>query len=191
MKRTMMLSLSVAAALTFATPMHAQDAPAAVNDATALCSLQLAGVEATDEQIAAFQAQAEEISAKSAEFLATYSEAALVEACPVQAELFAAAFDFARLGQNASQWTAEDQRVATVQSNALAIGFETAQDLATTAGTGTTTLTATGESCTAQCKRERDQCLKDDGCTGGWPCFCCVPCNVTWMACLADCCLPG
>lgn len=42
-------------------------------------------------------------------------------------------------------------------------------------------------SCTFRCKDERDDCLRDDGCTGGWPCFCCVPCNLAWLTCTADC----
>ncbi len=44
-----------------------------------------------------------------------------------------------------------------------------------------------GQSCTFKCKSERDSCLAGDGCTGGWPCFCCVPCNIAWLACTADC----
>jgi hypothetical protein len=45
-----------------------------------------------------------------------------------------------------------------------------------------------GESCTARCERERRECIETEcGPETSWPCGCCVPCNVTWAACLADC----
>jgi len=51
------------------------------------------------------------------------------------------------------------------------------------------TSAGTGESCTNRCRRERSSCIKEE-CGSGrhdWPCFCCIPCNTTWLACLGDC----
>lgn len=182
MKRTMMVSFTIAAVLALTAPLYAQSEAGTAPSDLALCSLQLAGVDATEEQIEAFAAQALRIEAEAEEFLSTYSLPDLQAACPAQAELFAAGFDFAQRSANASSWTAEEQLFATVEGGALAVSFDAA--LAQVANT-------TGESCAFKCKRERDACIKADGCAPGYPCFCCVPCNLTWMACLADCCLPG
>lgn len=46
-----------------------------------------------------------------------------------------------------------------------------------------------GESCTARCVREKEDCL-DAACgTGpqGFPCLCCVDCRLAFLACLASC----
>lgn len=187
MKRTLMVALSLTSILALAAPALAQTAggtPATAPVGAELCSLQLAGVQATPEQIEAYAQQAARIETASNALLANHSLTALQAACPTQAALFTASFDLAQKGANASKWTANDQLVATAQGSALAAGFDSALSKLSDA-------TAKSESCAFQCKRERDKCLADDGCTGGWPCFCCVPCNVTWLACLADCCLPG
>lgn len=183
MKRTMMVSFSIAAVLALTAPLQAQSETETASSNLALCSLQLAGVDATAEQLEAFAAQALRIEAEANEFLSTYSLSDLQAACPAQAELFAAGFDFAQRSTNASSWTAEDQLLATVEGDALAVSFNAAlaEAIAST----------DGESCAFKCKRERDACIAADGCPPGYPCFCCVPCNLTWMACLADCCLPG
>lgn len=47
----------------------------------------------------------------------------------------------------------------------------------------------TSQSCTFKCKDERDECIDED-CAGkdtSYPCFCCIACNITWLACMADC----
>ena len=183
MKRTMMVSFSIAAVLALTAPLHAQSEAGTESTNQTLCSLQLAGVDATAEQLEAYAAQALRIEAEAKEFLSTYSLPDLQAACPVQAELFAAGFDFAQRSTTASRWTADEQLLATVEGGALASSFD--------AALAEVFASTDGESCAFKCKRERDACLAADGCTGGWPCFCCVPCNITWMACLADCCLPG
>lgn len=44
------------------------------------------------------------------------------------------------------------------------------------------------ESCTFDCKAERDECIRNDcGTDTSYPCGCCAPCNLTWVACMADC----
>lgn len=182
MKRTLMVRFSIAAVLALTAPLYAQDEAVTASPDQALCSLQLAGVEATPEQIEAFAEQAVRIETEANKILSTYSLSELQAACPAQADLFAAGFEFARKGANATRWSADDQYLATVEGSALATSFDAAlaEILAST----------DGESCTFKCKRERDACIKADGCAPGYPCFCCVPCNLTWMACLADCCLP-
>lgn len=183
MKRTMMVIFLIAAVLALTAPLHAQDEAGKASSEAALCSLQLAGVNATEEQLEAFAAQASRIEAEAEEFLSTNSLSDLQAACPAQAELFAAGFEFAERGANASSWTAQDQLLASVEGGALAAGFD--------AGLAQVLASTNGESCAFKCKRERDACIKADGCAPGYPCFCCVPCNLTWMACMADCCLPG
>lgn len=49
-----------------------------------------------------------------------------------------------------------------------------------TGGSGTTNATDPFD-----CVGKRDGCLNHAGCTGGWPCFCCVPCNLAFSACIA------
>jgi|GEM_PF-5885196 len=122
-----------------------------------------------------------EIQSVAEELLSTFPSAAEVATRPAAQRSFLEDVqgllnDGARLDQlNDREYYAWAASV-----NKLADGFDAA--LSIQIGTG-----VAGESCTFKCKRERDKCLKDDGCTGGWPCFCCVPCNLTWLACLADC----
>jgi hypothetical protein len=50
-----------------------------------------------------------------------------------------------------------------------------------------------GESCTARCVREKEECLDRECGTGpqSFPCFCCVDCRLAYLACLAGCVVHG
>jgi hypothetical protein len=88
-------------------------------------------------------------------------------------------------GTRAMELRGEDFRQWCVQIDALRLGFSAGeyvtQRMRDNGG-------GSGGSCTRQCKQERDGCIRSDcGPETSWPCFCCAPCNATWMACLADC----
>lgn len=77
----------------------------------------------------------------------------------------------------ASKWNDEQLRLFAIQADITHISFEAGVELS-----------QAGESCTARCERERNECIeKECGSDTSYPCFCCVPCNITWMACLAAC----
>ena len=42
--------------------------------------------------------------------------------------------------------------------------------------------------CVTECQREYDQCINENSCdTSGWICFCCTPCSLQYMGCIAGC----
>lgn len=180
-----------------ASPAYAQTASgeAEASSDTDTCSAPVLDSETTPEEAAQIAESNARLETVSQEFLSKYSKDELVQACPAQADLWERGFALMERASTASTWSETDHWLAATELQSLATGFaaslQSAEATATTTRTTTTTTTA-GESCAFKCKRERDQCLIDDGCAGqGFPCFCCVPCNATWLACLADCCLPG
>jgi hypothetical protein len=44
--------------------------------------------------------------------------------------------------------------------------------------------------CTLRCVSEREECVRgESGEDTAFPCYCCVPCNISWLVCLADECM--
>jgi hypothetical protein len=85
-------------------------------------------------------------------------------------------------GTSATSWDDDQVESYVARLSWGRLGFEAGL------GHGLGVSGANEPSCTFKCKSERDRCIRNDCGTGtSWPCFCCAPCNATWMACLADC----
>ncbi|MCA1992361.1 MAG: hypothetical protein LDL41_10015 [Coleofasciculus sp. S288] len=96
-------------------------------------------------------------------------------------------------GTQAMTWSDEQLESFTLQTALLRLGFEMGIQYGDSSATeqklkADVTPMATNPSCSFECKRLRDECLISECAHDtSWPCFCCVPCNTTWLACLAGC----
>ncbi|MFD0319307.1 hypothetical protein [Streptomyces flavalbus] len=80
--------------------------------------------------------------------------------------------------QNASTWSDQEAGQFAAATGAYAVAYEAAAALNP----------AAGPTCTDGCSRTRNACIvRECGSGTSWPCFCCVPCNTAWLACLASC----
>ena len=82
-------------------------------------------------------------------------------------------------GMKAGDWDDDQLKSYAERTGLMYIGYKAGGAVAATPA----------ESCTAVCSRERRECIGIECGPGShsWPCFCCAPCNIAWMACLAAC----
>ncbi|MEW5857023.1 MAG: hypothetical protein AB1861_06530 [Cyanobacteriota bacterium] len=90
-------------------------------------------------------------------------------------------------GTKAMTWNDEQLQSFVLQTALLRLGFEAGMKYSS--GTNTDVKPQTeNPGCTFRCEELRNDCItRSCGNGTSWPCGCCVPCNITWMACLADC----
>jgi len=121
------------------------------------------------------------IAQTSADGLARFpADDLFLELPPETAEFYGRVHQFLLEGTQAHSWGQRELELYATQVESAAVGFEAS--LAQFAST-------TSASWELQCTRERRVCIGEECGPGShsWPCFCCAPCNVAWMVCLADC----